>query len=82
MSSSFPSSLDVELETGRPPMLRVAEVRDAQSWAAEHRDALRAAVTERVAGFAAPTRIAWFDGPLPRTATGKVLKRELRVRHP
>jgi acyl-coenzyme A synthetase/AMP-(fatty) acid ligase len=45
-------------------------------------DALRAAVTERVAGFAAPTRIAWFDGPLPRTATGKVLKRELRDRHP
>jgi acyl-CoA synthetase (AMP-forming)/AMP-acid ligase II len=40
--------------------------------------ALRAAVTERVAGFAAPTRITWFDGPLPRTATGKVLKRELR----
>ncbi|WP_252444451.1 class I adenylate-forming enzyme family protein [Pseudonocardia humida] len=43
-------------------------------------DALRAAVIERVAGFAAPTRIAWFDGPLPRTATGKVLKRELRDR--
>jgi steroid-24-oyl-CoA synthetase len=44
-------------------------------------DALRAAVAERVAGFAAPTRIAWFDGPLPRTATGKVLKRELRDSH-
>ena len=47
MSSSFPSSLlDVELEAGRPPMLRVAEIWDAQGWAGEHRDALRASVTE------------------------------------
>jgi acyl-CoA synthetase (AMP-forming)/AMP-acid ligase II len=43
-------------------------------------DALRRTVTERVAGFAAPTRVRWFDGPLPRTATGKVLKRDLRER--
>ena len=41
-------------------------------------DELRRVVTERVAGFAVPTSVVWFDGPLPRTATGKVLKRELR----
>jgi long-chain acyl-CoA synthetase len=41
---------------------------------------LRRRVADRVAAFAAPGRFAWFDGPLPRTATGKVLKRELRDR--
>jgi acyl-CoA synthetase (AMP-forming)/AMP-acid ligase II len=41
-------------------------------------EVLRRQVTERVAAFAAPTRVVWFDGPLPRTATGKVLKRDLR----
>jgi long-chain acyl-CoA synthetase len=43
-------------------------------------EVLRRQVADRVAGFAVPTRIVWFDGPLPRTATGKVLKRELRDR--
>ncbi|WP_214405364.1 class I adenylate-forming enzyme family protein [Pseudonocardia lacus] len=57
-----------------------AAVRTAPG-AARDVEALRAAVTERVAGFAAPTAVVWFDGELPRTATGKVLKRELREGH-
>src|SRR2546427_12500883 len=48
MSSSSPTSLlDVDLRPGKPPMLRVEATGDAPRWAAEHRDALRAAVAER-----------------------------------
>jgi alpha-ketoglutarate-dependent taurine dioxygenase len=40
------TSLNVQLEHGKPPMLRADTAGDAARWAAEHRDALRAAVTE------------------------------------
>jgi alpha-ketoglutarate-dependent taurine dioxygenase len=47
MSSSSPASLlDVDLQPGKPPMLRAAVTGDAPSWAAERRDALRAVVAE------------------------------------
>src|SRR5205823_10264590 len=47
MSSSSPTSLlDVALRPGKPPMLRVEATGDAPRWAAEHSDALRAAVVE------------------------------------
>src|SRR5947199_927794 len=47
MSSSSPTSLlDVDVQPGKPPMLRVDATGDAPRWAAEHRDALRAAVAE------------------------------------
>ena len=47
MSSPHPASLlDVELKPGRLPVLQVAAVDDAPSWAAEHRDGLRAVVAE------------------------------------
>src|SRR5438876_7337848 len=47
MSSSSPTStLDVDVQPGKPPMLRVAAPDDAPRWAAEHRDALRAAVVQ------------------------------------
>ena len=46
----------------------------------EAAEELRRAVTERVAAFAAPTTVLWWDEPLPRNATGKLLKRELRDR--
>jgi acyl-CoA synthetase (AMP-forming)/AMP-acid ligase II len=39
---------------------------------------LRRHVTERVAAFAAPTIVIWWDEALPRTATGKILKKDLR----
>src|SRR6266436_3454897 len=47
MSSSSPTSLlNVDVRPGKPPMLRVDATDDAPRWAAEHRDALRAAVVE------------------------------------
>lgn len=47
MASSSPTSLlDVELRPGGPPMLWAEATGDAPSWAAEHRDALRAVVAE------------------------------------
>src|SRR5437773_1554743 len=47
MSSSSPTSLlNVDLQPGKPPMLRAEVTGDAPRWAAEHRDALRAAVAE------------------------------------
>src|SRR5438067_4743051 len=47
MSSSSPTSLlNVELKPGKPPMLRADANADRGRWAAEHGDALRAAVAE------------------------------------
>ena len=47
MSFSFPASLlNVELQPGKPPILRTEAPCDAPSWAAQHRDALRTAVAE------------------------------------
>ncbi|WP_405690237.1 TauD/TfdA family dioxygenase [Streptomyces sp. NBC_00057] len=43
---STASLVDVELEPGKPPLLRAGATGDAPSWAAEHRDALRAVVAE------------------------------------
>src|SRR6266540_5577894 len=47
MSSSSPTSLlNVDVQRGKPPMLLVDAADDAPHWAAEHRDALRAAIVE------------------------------------
>src|SRR5215510_1149725 len=44
MSLSSPSSvLNVDIQPGKPPMLRVDATGDAAGWAAAHRNALRAA---------------------------------------
>jgi alpha-ketoglutarate-dependent taurine dioxygenase len=43
-SPAFP--VDLDLDAGKPPVLRVEATGDAPSWAAEHRDALRAIVAE------------------------------------
>ncbi|HEX4656709.1 MAG TPA: TauD/TfdA family dioxygenase [Streptosporangiaceae bacterium] len=43
-SSALASLLDVDLQPGKPPVLRAGAVGDAPGWAAEHRDALRAIV--------------------------------------
>ncbi len=42
---------------------------DVQTW-----------VAERLARFNVPTKVFFLEEPLPRTATGKVLKRELKER--
>lgn len=44
MSSSATALLDLELQSGKPPILRASG--DAPGWAAEHADALRAALAE------------------------------------
>jgi alpha-ketoglutarate-dependent taurine dioxygenase len=46
--SSLPlaSLLDMELQPGKPPILRTEATGDSSGWAAEHRDALRAVVAE------------------------------------
>ena len=47
MSISTPAYLlDVDLRPGTPPLLQAAAGGDATRWAAEHRDAVRAAVAE------------------------------------
>ena len=45
-SSPLASLLDVELQRGKPPILRAEATGDAAGWAAEHRDVLRAVVAE------------------------------------
>ncbi|MER5823735.1 TauD/TfdA family dioxygenase [Streptomyces mirabilis] len=45
-STSTASMVDVELQPGRPPLLRAEVTGGAAGWAAAHRDALRAAVAE------------------------------------
>src|SRR2546426_2510464 len=44
--SSLTSLLNVDLQPGRPPILRVEATGDAARWAAEHRKPLRAFVAE------------------------------------
>jgi len=47
MTTRSPAALnDVQLHPGKPPVLRVEPAGDASQWAAEHRDALRAFVSE------------------------------------
>jgi long-chain acyl-CoA synthetase len=41
-------------------------------------DEIKAHVKDRLAAFKVPSRIEFADGQLPRSATGKILKRELR----
>ncbi|MFJ8646049.1 AMP-binding protein [Streptomyces sp. NPDC093546] len=43
---------------------------------------LRAHAARSLAAFKVPAHVLMQDGPLPRNATGKVLKRELRTRFP
>ena len=45
--SSLASLLDVDLQPGKPPVVRAEAGGDAADWAARYRDALRAVVAER-----------------------------------
>jgi alpha-ketoglutarate-dependent taurine dioxygenase len=80
MSSSFPASqLDVELRSGKPPMLRAKAPGDALSWAAQYRDALRTVVAEhgcvlvRGLGLADTTEVG---AVFARLATGLMTEKE------
>jgi long-chain acyl-CoA synthetase len=44
-------------------------------------DEIRESLADRLARFKIPTAIRLVEGELPRTATGKILKRELRTRY-
>jgi long-chain acyl-CoA synthetase len=59
-------------EVGAVVQLRAGHTPDAA--------VLQALVASRLARFKVPTRFFFVDEPLPRTATGKVLKRELKER--
>jgi alpha-ketoglutarate-dependent taurine dioxygenase len=79
MSISSAPPLHLDRSPGRPPVLRVAAVGDAPAWAAEQRDALRAAVLEHGAvlvrglGLRDPAQVeAVFRG----LATGLMTERE------
>jgi acyl-CoA synthetase (AMP-forming)/AMP-acid ligase II len=56
----------------------VAALVHAEPGTARDDEAVRAAVTARVGAFAAPAHVRWTDEPLPRTATGKIRKKEIR----
>ncbi|MHA6626990.1 class I adenylate-forming enzyme family protein [Pseudonocardia sichuanensis] len=56
----------------------VAAVVRAAPGATADTEALRAHVAGLLPAFAVPSRVVWRGGPLPRNATGKVLKRDLR----
>lgn len=68
-SLSTASLVDVEREPGKPPLLRAEAAGDALSWAAEHRDALRAVVAEH--GSVLVRGLGLSDA----AATGAVLSR-------
>jgi alpha-ketoglutarate-dependent taurine dioxygenase len=76
-SPAFP--VEVELAAGKPPVLRAEASGDAPSWAAEHRDALRAVVAEHgsvlVRGLELPDP-AEIGAVFRRLATGLMTERE------
>jgi long-chain acyl-CoA synthetase len=57
---------------------QVAAVVQPRPGTSPHADDLRAFVAGRIARFKVPGEILFRDEPLPRTPTGKVLKRDLR----
>ncbi|NMO55195.1 TauD/TfdA family dioxygenase [Actinoplanes sp. TBRC 11911] len=78
-STSTASLLDVDLRSGRPPVLRAEAAGDAASWVTEHRGALRAVVAEHgsvlVRGLALATPAETGD-VFRRLATGLMTERE------
>ena len=84
MSSSPPASLlDVDLQPGKPPILRVEATGDAAGWAAEHRDALRAVVAEHGAVLVRGLGLrdaAEVSAVFRRLATGLMTEKEAFAR--
>jgi long-chain acyl-CoA synthetase len=59
----------------------VAVVVEAKRGASITAEDVQAHVAARLARFNVPTKVFFIDEPLPRTATGKILKRELKQRY-
>src|SRR5262245_8097879 len=85
MSPSCPISLpDLDLQPGKPPMLRAGSAADEPRWAAEHRDALRAAVAEHGALLVRGLGLhdaAGTEAVVGRLATPMVEKEAFAPRH-
>ncbi len=78
-----PAVLDVAI-IGLPHRMLGEEVAAVIEPRANHAidpEEIQAFVATRLARFKAPTQVLISDGPLPRTATGKVLKRELKQKY-
>jgi len=79
MSSSPAALLDIDLQPGKPPILRAEATGDAPSWTAEHRDALRAAVAEHgsvlVRGLSLRDEVE-ISAVFHRLATGLMTEKE------
>jgi alpha-ketoglutarate-dependent taurine dioxygenase len=73
------SVLDIDRQPDRPPILLAETPVDASTWAAEHKDALRAAVTEHgsvmVRGLDL-RKAAEISGVFRRLATGLMIEKE------
>ena len=76
-SPAFP--VDVDLAAGKPPVLRTGATGDAPSWAAEHREALRAVVAEHGSVLVRGLELrdaAETGAVFQRLATGLMTERE------
>ena len=76
-SPAFP--VDVDLAVGKPPVLRADATGDAPSWAAEHREALRAVVAEHGSVLVRGLELRDADeigAVFQRLATGLLTERE------
>ena len=76
-SPAFP--VDVDLAVGKPPVLRADATGDAPSWAAEHREALRAVVAEHGSVLVRGLELrdaAETGAVFQRLATGLMTERE------
>ena len=76
-SPAFP--VDVDLATGKPPVLRADATGDAPSWAAEHREALRGVVAEHGSVLVRGLELrdaAETGAVFQRLATGLMTERE------
>jgi len=76
-SPAFP--VDLDLATGKPPVLRAGATGDAPSWAAEHREALRGVVAEHGSVLVRGLELrdaAEIGAVFQRLATGLMTERE------
>ena len=82
-SSPIALLLDVDLQPGKPPILRAEAPGDVPGWAAEHKDALRALVAEHGSIWSAASGCATRPRPpqsFERLATTLMTEKEAFAR--